>query len=115
MEASDSSGLSLDASHLATDKDLRDLYPLNSFLPIEQMKAFALVCIASALVVGPCYGLLFRSASVIAHWDTWGFYEEESETFWAFALITEISPGAGRGAGIVSSTCALTVGEYMTD
>jgi hypothetical protein len=59
------------------------------------MKAFALICIASAMVIGPCYGLMFRSASVIAHWDTWGFYEEESATFWAFALITELSPGEG--------------------
>lgn len=36
---------------------------------------------------------MFRSSAAIAHWDTWGFYASETSTFWAFSLVTEISPG----------------------
>ena len=60
---------------------------------MRSARIFALAC---ALVLAPdSDALMFRSASVIAHWDTWGFYDDVGQSYWAFALITEISPGEG--------------------
>jgi hypothetical protein len=47
------------------------------------------------LVVFQCSALMYRSASAIAHWDTWGYYDGAAQKYWAFALVTEVSPGEG--------------------
>ena len=49
----------------------------------------------SLLLLQSARGLMLRSAAVAAHWDTWGFYDSGSGTYYAFSLVTEISPGEG--------------------
>ena len=55
----------------------------------------ALLLLLLSSMLQSARGLMLRSAAVAAHWDTWGFFDEDSGTYYAFSLVTEISPGEG--------------------